>query len=400
MNKITNFIKNEIKYPTLTFVFVLIVLMLAEAQVTIHLPYFREFVAFILLGWLIINIKSIKCEYYFLVFLVYLLILIFSTSGYDEFYDFNENVYTWAYDYFKNIFIKELLCTSLIYLVLIAPIKDEYIKRKSHTILKWIFVIGALIIDIVGFILKPGIKQGLTVNVNTLAAINFFAIMSLLSISFDKKKFLILLLVPIYVFVILITGSRGSMLGFLFSAAGILMYIFVFGGNRKKKLILAAMLLLIVIIASITLGPKIVSYILRGKNYEGADFYQIMNMFTSGRWYIWTKTFPEAIKNNYIFGRGLVSLRQINYCDQLFTIGVGTNLFFAHNMFLDMILATGFVGLFYFLIFLVIRFVNAIKNKDRVVDAILLVAMLIYFSFDTPFLWLGMGAMCFYVIYG
>jgi O-antigen ligase len=189
-----------------------------------------------------------------------------------------------------------------------------------------------------------------------------FGLLALLKLIPATKwyKFLGILSIPISFFAILRTGSRGGLLAIIM---GIVAIIFIYKGFKKK---IGALLFLSVIL---TIGAL---FILRNELF----FNRIQNFLftgeTAGRTELWEQSI-QLSSDSPLFGYGnRMYLRDLG-------IVTGFTLRGTHNIFLSVLLATGWIGSVFFMIFYISVLRTAWKFRNVQYGGFLFTAFILCF---------------------
>lgn len=236
--------------------------------------------------------------------------------------------------------------------------------------------------------------------INKKTAVRSINVISMIALSFGLNKIVIPKITEV--------GFEKSKTGFILIGAAVLLAAVSYFLNKskieftfseKKIVIIMAVIVIIAII-----GAFIWLYGYEGDNrllYEASQVLHgnLEDNFGSNRGYIWKNTWKEALKNP-IFGGGpgvFAKLYTLNETQ-------GNHITdFAHNDFLQILTCQGFVGMIFYLGFIISMAIKGIKNSlNNKVVIIFMVSCLSYlvhsfFSFSiaiiTPLFWVLAGLM-------
>lgn len=222
--------------------------------------------------------------------------------------------------------------------VKIIVVLQHYYQNKvnlSSIFSKAISVISAIFL--IGFIISPDdflrathggeVERlgGYFMNPNELGMMAVVGIAtSIIAFMNDKKTIIFIILLAINLSVLLLTGSRSSMIGFML----ILFYLISKSSNRKLKLTVYG-----VMIASV---PLIINLIF----IKQGDLEEVMSM--TGRLPFWSALLNEGIIKEPWFGFGFM---RIAYTDSFESVHTYAGKM-THNTFIQVLMNLGFVGLF------------------------------------------------------
>jgi len=184
-------------------------------------------------------------------------------------------------------------------------------------------------------------------------------------------KIFLLLCLPIIFYAILQTGSRTAI-----SVPFLALFVWFFArilASRYKILAIISGLLILTVVAIPLVFFAMQSEVLvdRFSNTGAADFGD-----QNGRFFLWLGFF-SLIQENLIFGNGLSGFEKI--CQDFFGFVESP-----HNVILEVILYTGLIGLFLYIIFLYRCFYTAYKlykNNKELLPILLIPSVLAYITF-------------------
>lgn len=344
------------------------------------------------------NIISKKFLLFSIPVFLYLFSLIISTILSS---DFNTSYYG-LYSRFQGLesYIYYLLFFFLIILNLVF-LGKELFRRKINNILIAI-LLSSFFVSLYGVAQRLGIdfftwsEDPLITKrvISTLGQPNFVASYLILVAPitfyflFKFKKFIarffVLILLFFQITCLALTGSRGGVLGFVFSVF-VLVFIFLFYKKEYFRKIFGKRVPLVLALVFLLITSSL--YIFRGSSF--AQRFISMKDLQSGsiapRINFWNASI-DAIKDRPILGYGLDMQNQVlaKYYEKDWAINGDINIFpnRAHNFVLDILLTTGFVGLiFYLLILFEFSFLalNNFRKNNSKISLFLFIGVIAYF---------------------
>jgi len=198
----------------------------------------------------------------------------------------------------------------------------------------------------------------------------------------NKHKILYLIAIALFLVNIFFTDAKS---GYIASIL-ILVYIIVFLGLRKSKYITITAVIILSIVSFFILksNPRFKTTFDILSKYENVLKHpENKNSSTSMRILAWNAS-SELIKNNLIFGVGSGDIKtelnkKYNELNYKYLAKYNLN---SHNQFLETWLGQGLIGFILLLLIFIIPFISAIKHKNIVLQAFLLL-MFINFLFES-----------------
>lgn len=236
-----------------------------------------------------------------------------------------------------------IIIILVIYISQLGNIRYIFDVMSIFFILVSILYSIPIILQVVNGASRGGVSIG---GYNVITRILFMGLISSIYRYQNKNKIIYVLLIVIFTASIFLTGSRGGMIGFTFI---IFMYLLL---NIKKvsklKISYNSLFYVVpIIITSYLLIPYVIG-IIKDRIFK-VTFDSGNGIYTAGRDQFYEQAI-SMIKNHPIIGNGIDSFE------------VKTGNMYPHNMFLELFLENGIIGLIYF-VFLVIISVNVIKKN-------------------------------------
>lgn len=244
---------------------------------------------------------------------------------------------------------------------------------------------------------EVGIKtlKALASNQNQLAAYNVVCILASFKMSFDEKKLKYLSVLPVIFFLYIIweTGSRTSLIASIICIAlFIWCLIYKKTVNKRKYIFISIFFLLVVGLLLFAFKHQVISLISR-RPLDDMNFEEMMNTLTSGRWNMWVNDYSMFMNGNYIIGRGLSTPQNVVGELGLYGTHIGrTSINFWHNFVLDTLYDGGIVALS--LLISIFVYITSFIYKRRkyikyiIFDIMQIITLFVVYSFDIKFIWM------------
>jgi O-antigen ligase len=274
-----------------------------------------------------------------------------------------------------------------LYIMVVYILSDAMIKGNLSLRVILIYYIAGFTFMSILFLMGIDVKESeegrrtiLGINANKIAIYGNVAILFCLNLLqkfrfSNQKRYLLYFLFPIFIYMIVSTGSRGGVIGLLLS---ILIYYYFKGqgfqgkfGNSFKGLLIIGILVLV--------------FLSNDLLYQ--RFFQTGNEMTSDRSSIWEVAY-SIVSNNLIFGVGVFKYES----EMIHLYGKYKA---THNEFLSILIFSGMIGLSVFLYFLTKVYKCAIYSNRNQQNPIFisLFALMVFTLFKgggfflTLFLW-------------
>ncbi len=311
---------NKLKSFNILFEIFLIFLLV----ITIKLPYSLSgdlLIFGIIILWLNRNKLNIEKELKLIFFGFFFYFLIFSFISINFEYSF------------KGFY--DILRAFMIFLITLVYVKKITLFKYSNY-----FIFMALLFSLGNFFFDRGIFYGYDLNPNNVAIESFIILMSGLifykSNSLLNNLLLAFLIVSSFI-VIFLSNSRALILGI---TIGITIVIIKAVKDKKKKISYLMLMMSVLVLYFIFVNRKPIFYL-------------------SKRDELWTYLINNTVENNLFLGNGLnttkILLSDLSYL-------------MAHNLFIEIFVASGFIGLliFFILIYKLFRFFISAKYNENI----------------------------------
>jgi len=243
----------------------------------------------------------------------------------------------------------------------------EIIKKEKFEFYLKILLFGNLTYAILGIIIKlfDGTNHITGNGAGTLAAFNIILFLSVLLEKRNKiyMKFVSLIGVILFSYILFQTNSRGGVLGFIFAIFIFMMFIIYFNVEKEKLRYFLTILLIIVVL----LFPTIIPERLMDKFDNIKDIYSHNSLKT--RVVMWQSSL-YMINNNPLLGIGVGNYRPnyLNYLDNVTDVKLTSgsrNHDHPHNLYLFIAAEQGLPSLLIFIIIVFISLKQGILNLVR-----------------------------------
>lgn len=249
--------------------------------------------------------------------------------------------YTYVNDlsWFNMSIFQCIVLFSLIYIHL----KDRGSRVANKMLLCYVF--GAILLIVLygfGFGVEYTIDMRLSVfgsfanGLGFNLSVTFIIILSLVfenKPDYGKKRYLLLLVLPLMLKAIAETGSRGA---FITLAVGFIIFLFLIKMKKRYKIFFLAVGLLLSYTAFI--------YMMQTDVFKNRILYSIEEKDTSGRFEIWESVLPLFYENPVL---GVGETGYYNYAKDKLTVFQGP-----HNVFIELLIYTGIIGFICYLMLL------------------------------------------------
>lgn len=269
---------------------------------------------------------------------------------------------TWANDYMFAIiqFLRDLdlLAFSLLFIMAIRYVQN--VSGDSRD-LPWFMAFAIFCSSfyfIVGYIVDPDRFMrlthggdvarlgGLIMNPNELGMLSSVGSVALLLILKEyKRKWVLVVLLLANLYVMFLTGSRSSSIGFL-ATIGLL----IFTGNNAKFKVLSLVGLAIV-------APIIINKIVLDETKGGLD--EVMSM--TGRLPFWKALLTEGLPKEPFFGYGFMNINYTKFFQGKNTYPASMT----HNTFIQVLMNLGLVGFTIVVLQMTMFFRSLIQSKEK-----------------------------------
>ncbi len=270
--------------------------------------------------------------------------------------------FTWSSDVNYSILQWMMTFESLIFVFIymrVITLYNYYFSSRSIDLIKVVTfsLFPIMLIFIIGSFVEPdlfyrgmrgGNEQrlgGYYMNPNELGMLaTMSATSAYLYLLKIDKKIVAMFMILAAVSVLVLTGSRSSVIGFL-----LIMMILIFKSNNKNLKILMS-------VGVIAMGAILLKVVIF-KDGGGLD--EVLSM--TGRIPFWKALLNEGIVKEPFFGYGFMRINYVDYFQGLNTYAAKMT----HNTFLQVLMNLGFVGFFIMFWQVIFTIVNYLKERKK-----------------------------------
>ena len=228
-----------------------------------------------------------------------------------------------------------------------ANLRLSYLVGNSVFFVLLTFIVGVIVAPEIFYRLTHGGEEarlgGYLMNPNELGMLAVIgAAMSAVELKEKRNKVLLIFMLGIAIAVLLLTGSRSSLIGF------VLILLYFTGKSSNKKLKVGVLVSLAVAM------PFAISMII----FKQGNVEEVMSM--TGRLPFWKALLTEGLPKEPLFGFGYMRIAYKDYFQSVHTYAGQMT----HNTFIQVLMNLGIVGLILVLVQLVLTVRYFLKTKD------------------------------------